>query len=114
MNNDASVTSLPDRKDVFAVLPIGFGKSLIYQNYALARNILDGRPPLIPVSDRNSSKQHSSSVIEEWKMRMISEDNLFKIEFEWQQKFFKCGWNVGTFENKFRMVSSQASLTRSS
>ncbi|XP_068742255.1 uncharacterized protein [Montipora capricornis] len=36
-------------KDVFAVLPTGFGKSLIYQSYAFARNVLDGRPPIILV-----------------------------------------------------------------
>ena len=76
MNNDASVTSLPDGKDAFPVLPTGFGKSLIYQNYAFARNMLDGRPPLIPVSDRNSSTEelrnsippHILHAIEEWKI----------------------------------------------
>ena len=38
-----------DGKDVFGVLPTRFGKSLIYQSYAFARNVLDGRPPILVI-----------------------------------------------------------------
>ena len=34
---------------MFAMLPTGFGKSLIYQSYAFARNVLNGCPPIILV-----------------------------------------------------------------
>ena len=40
---EEAVLSLLNGKDVFAVLPPGFGKSLIYQSFVLARDILDGQ-----------------------------------------------------------------------
>lgn len=33
---EQAVIALLEKKDVFAVLPTGFGKSLIYQSYSLA------------------------------------------------------------------------------
>ena len=39
--------SLLSGKDVFAVLPAGFGKSLIYQSFVFAKEILDGHSPSI-------------------------------------------------------------------
>ena len=44
-----AVLSLLSGKDVFAVLPTGFGKSLIYQSFVFAREILDGLSPSIIV-----------------------------------------------------------------
>ena len=40
---------LLDGKDVFGVLPTRFGKSLIYQSYAFARNVRDGRPRILVI-----------------------------------------------------------------
>ena len=34
---------------MFAVMPTAFGKSLIYQSYAFAMNIVNCRPPIILV-----------------------------------------------------------------
>ena len=36
-------------KDVFAVLPTSFGKSLIYQNYSLAKSVVDTVAPAMIV-----------------------------------------------------------------
>ena len=40
---EEAVLSFLNGKDVFAVLPTGFGKSLIYQSFVFARDILDGQ-----------------------------------------------------------------------
>ena len=53
---EEAVISLVPGKDAFAVLPTGFGKSLIYQSYAFARNILDSRLPIILVMGKPSMK----------------------------------------------------------
>ena len=34
---------------MFAFLPPRFGKSLIYESYAFARNVRDGRPPILVI-----------------------------------------------------------------
>ena len=46
---EEAVLSLLNGKDVFAVLPTGFGKSLIYQSFVFVREILYGRAPTIIV-----------------------------------------------------------------
>ena len=43
-----SIIFLQDGKDVFAVLPNRFGKSLMYQSYAFA-NVRNGRPPILVI-----------------------------------------------------------------
>ena len=42
-----AVISLLNGKDVFAVLPTGFGKSLIYQSFVFGKEIIDGHSPSI-------------------------------------------------------------------
>ena len=44
-----AIDSLLNGKDVFAVLSTGFGKSLIYQSFFLAKEIMDGHSPMIIV-----------------------------------------------------------------
>ena len=62
-----AVLSLLSGKDIFAVLPTGFGKSLIYQSFVFAREILDG---------------HSPSIIVVIPLRSIVQEQLTSNEFE--------------------------------
>lgn len=39
--NDIGVNSLLEGKDVLAVLPTGFGKSLMYQSFVLAKEMIE-------------------------------------------------------------------------
>ena len=64
---EEAVLSLLSGKDVFAVLPTGFGKSLIYQSFVFAREILDG---------------HSPSIIVVIPLRSIVQEQLTSNEFE--------------------------------
>ena len=44
-----AIISLFKGKDVFAVLPTGFGKSLIYQSFVFGKEIIDGHSPAVIV-----------------------------------------------------------------
>ena len=44
-----AIESLLNGKGVFAVLPTGFGKSLIYQSFVFAKEIIDGHSSTITV-----------------------------------------------------------------
>ena len=46
---EQAVVALLEKKDVFAVLPTGFGKSLIYQSYSLAKSEIDAVSPAVMV-----------------------------------------------------------------
>lgn len=46
---EQAVIALLEKKDVFAVLPTGFGKSLIYQSYSLAKSEIDAVSPAVMV-----------------------------------------------------------------
>ena len=46
---EQAVLALLEKKDVFAVLPTGFGKSLIYQSYCVTKNVIDGVAPAVIV-----------------------------------------------------------------
>lgn len=46
---ERAVLALLEKKDVFAVLPTGFGKSLIYQSYSIAKSVIDGASPAVIV-----------------------------------------------------------------
>ena len=46
---EQAVIALFEKKDVFAVLPTGFGKSLIYQSYSLAKSEIDAVSPTVIV-----------------------------------------------------------------
>ena len=46
---EEAVLALLEKKDVFAILPTGFGKSLIYQSYCVAKSAIDGVMPAVIV-----------------------------------------------------------------
>ena len=46
---EQAVLTLIEKKDVFAILPTGFGKSLIYQSYCVAKNAIDSVMPAVIV-----------------------------------------------------------------
>ena len=46
---EQAVIALLEKKDVFAVLPTGFGQSLIYQSYSLANSEIDAVSPAVHV-----------------------------------------------------------------
>ena len=46
---EQAVLTLIEKKDVFAILPTGFGKSLIYQSYCAAKNAIDSVMPAVIV-----------------------------------------------------------------
>ena len=46
---EQAVIALLEKKDVFAVLPTGFGKSLIYQSYSSAKSEIDAVSPAVIV-----------------------------------------------------------------
>ena len=73
---EEAVMSLLSGKDVFAVLPTGFGKSLIYQSFVFAREILtDG---------------HSPSIIVVIPLRSIVQEQLTSNEFELKAVDWPC------------------------
>ena len=44
---EQSALALPEKKDVFVILPTGFGKSLIYQRYCIAKSAINGVMPAV-------------------------------------------------------------------
>ena len=46
---EEAVLALLEMKDVFTILLTGFGKSLIYQSYFLAKSAIDGAMPAVIV-----------------------------------------------------------------
>ena len=82
---EKAVLTLIEKKDVFAILPTVFGKSLIYQSYCVAKNAIDSvMPAVIVVVPLRSIAPNCPSISKNFKLWL-----LVKFEF-YMRRLKKC------------------------